>query len=356
MSITQTLDRYFQELEAQDKFSGVVLITQGGKQLYAGAFGYASRPWQIKNTLETRFDTASVTKLFTAIAVLQLVDQGAFALDTPVIDFLNLEGTAISRDVNVFHLLTHTSGIGDDCEEEDGCVYEDLWKTKPNYAVTETVHFLPQFVHKPPNFAPGEGCRYCNCSFILLGLMIEQVTGMAYRDYVRQHVFAKAGMTCSDFFCMDHVHENVAEGADPLRDADGNVVSWKKNIYSFPPVGSPDSGAHITAGDLDRFVRAVQAGKLLSPVLTEAFLTPHVHYHDHEDWTQMQGYVIWFYVDEAGKTVFYEKEGINAGVSAAFRYFPEHDINVVLLSNMEDGVWKPNWKLYEMVVAGEFGA
>ena len=154
-----------------------------------------------------------------------MVDQGAFTLETSVIDFLGLQGTAISRDVNVFHLLTHTSGIGDDCEEEDGCVYEDLWKTKPNYMVTETVDFLPQFVHNPPNFAPGEGCRYCNCSFILLGLMIERVTGMTYRDYIRKHVFAKAGMTHSDFLRMDRVRENVAEGADPIRDE--RATSWR---------------------------------------------------------------------------------------------------------------------------------
>ena len=356
MTFTQKLNNYFQELEAQSRFSGVVLVTRGDSELYSGAFGYANRDWKIKNTLDTRFDTASVTKFFTAIATLQLIDQGAFTLETSVIDFLGLQGTAISRDVNVFHLLTHTSGIGDDCEEEDGCVYEDLWKIKPNYMVTETVDFLPQFVHNPPNFAPGEGCRYCNCSFILLGLMIEQVTGMKYRDVVRQHVFEQAGMTHSDFLRMDRVRENVAEGADPIRDTDGNVVAWKKNIYSFPAVGSPDSGAHVTACDLDSCVRAVRAGELLSPELTAAFQKSYAHYADHDDWTQMQGYVVWFYVDETGKEVFYEKEGINAGVSASFRYYPEHDINVVLLSNMEDGIWKPNWKLHEMVVAGEFGA
>lgn len=212
------LNPYFQELEQQDKFSGVVLITQGDAQLYAGTYGYASRPWRIPNTLDMRFDTASITKLFTAVATLQLIDQGAFELDTSVIDFLRLESTAISREVTVFHLLTHTSGIGDDCEEEDGEVYEDLWKTKSNYSVTETADFLDQFVHKPANFPPGQGSRYCNCAWILLGLMIEQVSGMTYRDYVRQNVFAWAGMARSDFFHMDRVYEDVAEGSDPIKD------------------------------------------------------------------------------------------------------------------------------------------
>jgi len=306
--------------------------------------------------LETRFDTASITKLFTSVATLQLIDQGLLAPDISAVDFLELPDSAISRNVNVYHLLTHTSGIGDDCEEEAGERYEDLRVSKPNYSVVKTEDFLPQFIHKPPNFPPGQGCRYCNCSFVLLGLMIEKVTGLTYRDYVRKNVFARAGMINSDFLHMDRVHENMAEGNDPIQDKDGNTIGWKKNIYSFPPVGSPDSGAHVTAGDLDRFLRAVKAGKLLSPELTEAFLTPQVHYRDMDDWTMMYGYGLWFYVDGAGETVCYQKEGINAGVSGLVRHFPAQDITVVILANMEGAVWKPVWKVHDMVVAGRLGA
>ncbi len=354
MNATSDLNHYFRQLEDGDKFSGVVLMTQGESQLYAGAFGYASRPWKIKNTLEMRFDTASITKLFTSVASLQLIDQGMFAFDTGVIDFLALDDTSISKDVNVFHLLTHTSGIGDDCEEEDGENYEDLWTSKPNYSVTTTRGFLPQFVHKPANFPPGQGCRYCNCSYVLLGLMIEKVSGLSYRDYVRQHIFAKAGMIHSGFLRMDRAHQNIAEGCDPIRDDGGHIVGWKKNIYSYPPIGSPDSGAYVTAGDLDRFIRAVSTGKLLSPELTEAFLTPQVHYRDKDGWTMMYGYGLWFYVNKAEKIICYQKEGVNAGVSGLLRYFPEQDINVVILSNMESGVWKPVRKIHEMVIAEQF--
>ena len=162
MDATKVLDRYFQELEDQDRFSGVVRITQGGSRRYERAYGYASRDWRVKNRLDTRFDTASITKLFTSVAALQLIDQGLLAFDTSATGYLGLEDTEISPKVTVYHLLTHTSGIGDDSEEEDGEVYEDLWKAKPNYSVTTTADFLPQFIHKPPNFPPGQGCRYCN--------------------------------------------------------------------------------------------------------------------------------------------------------------------------------------------------
>src|SRR6266568_1560439 len=143
------------ELAAADEFSGVVGVKRGDKELLLDAFGYASRTWNIPTTAETRFDTASITKLFTAVATLQLVEQGAFALDTSVIGYLGAERTGISPAVTPYHLLTHTSGIADDADEEAGERYEDLFRGRPNYSVIETVDYLPQFVGKPPNFAPG---------------------------------------------------------------------------------------------------------------------------------------------------------------------------------------------------------
>ena len=354
MCFTRVLDEYFRDRAAQDLFSGAVLITRGASRLYARAYGYASRAWRVPNTLDTRFDTASITKLFTAIATLQLIDGGLLAFDTPVVERLRLESTPLSKDITVFHLLTHTSGIGDDAEEEAGERYEDLWKAKPNYSVIETRDFLPQFVNKPANFPPGQGCRYCNCAYILLGLLIESISGMAYRDYVRAHVFAEAEMTASDFFRLDRVNRNVAEGCDPIRDATGTVVGWNRNIYSFPPIGSPDGGAHVTVADLDRFLRAVREGKLLSPELTGAFLSPQVVHGTIDAWTEMYGYGLRFYVDKEGKVFCYEKEGVSVGVSAIVSHFPEGDITVTLLSNMEDGAWDPAWgKIHPMVVDGQ---
>ena len=353
MKFTETLNRYFQDLEEKDEFSGVVLITQGEKDLYSGAFGFASRAWKIKNTMDVRFDTASITKLFTTVGILQLIDQKLLSIETSAIKFLGLEGTKISKEVNVFHLLTHTSGIGDDCEEEDGEVYEDLWKTKPNYSIRNTEVFLPQFIDKEPNFPPGQGCRYCNCSFVLLGLMIEKATGMSYRDYVRKHVFEKTGMKHSDFLNMGQVNENTAEGSDPVRNEKDEIIGWKKNIYSYPPIGSPDGGAYVTARDLDRFLRALQDGQLLSQELTEALFSPHVDYKEKDGWTMKYGYCFWFYIESDGKVVCFQKEGVNAGVSGAMRYFPEQDINVIILTNMEEAVWEPIWKIHELIVGGK---
>jgi CubicO group peptidase (beta-lactamase class C family) len=348
------MDRYLRDLEAIDAFSGVVRVTVGGDERFAGAYGFASRAWQVRNTMDTRFDTASITKLFTAVATLQQVDAGAFGMETSAVGYLGLDGTAISPDVTVRHLLTHTSGIGDDADEEAGESYAEVWRTRPNYSVLETADFLPQFVHRQPNFAPGASCRYNNCGYVLLGLMVERATGRTYRDVVRDDVFAPAGMSDSDFLHVDRVNARLAEGADPIRDDAGSIVGWKRNTYSYPPIGSPDAGAQVTAADLDRFLRAVRAGRLLSVEMTAAFLAPQVVWRVRDGWTQHFGYGPWFHVDDGGLLVFLEKEGINPGASGLVRHYPGRDLTVVMLSNLEDGVWDPIGVAHEMVVAGAF--
>lgn len=348
------LHRYLRDLAAADEFSGVVRVTVAGAERFAGSYGWASRAWHVPNTLDTRFDTASITKLFTGVAALQQVDAGSFSLDTRVTGYLGIEGTAIAPEVTVRHLLTHTSGIGDDADEEAGESYEDLFRDRPNYAIRETADFLPQFVHRAPNFPPGTGCRYNNCGYVLVGLMIEQATGLPYRDVVRRDIFERAVMADSGFFPMDHVNDRVAEGADPIRDRADAIVGWRRNIYSFPPIGSPDGGAFVTAADLDRFIRAVIEGRLLSPDMTSAFLMPQVAYRERDGWTQRFGYGPWFRVEPDGSILYLEKEGINAGASGSVRHYPARDLTLVVLSNLEDGAWDPRERIHDEIVAGTF--
>ncbi len=348
------MDEYLRDLAARQEFSGVVRITQGVEERFAGAYGCASRAWKIPNSLSTRFDTASITKLFTAVAVLQQVDAGRFDLRTCAVEFLGLTGTAISPQANVHHLLTHTSGIADDADEEAGEIYADLWTAKANYSVTRAEHFLPQFVHKPANFPPGEGCRYCNCGYILLGLMVEKATGMEYRDYVRQKLFRPAGMNDSGFFHMAEVTENVAEGADPILDEHEKVTGWRRNIYSYPPIGTPDGGAYVTAADLDRFLRDVRRGGLLSSEMTRYFFAPQALHTQYAAWKKMYGPGLWFYVENDGRLLFYEKDGENAGVSGMIRHYPAWDLSLVLLCNMESAAWDAARQIHAMIVDGQF--
>lgn len=348
---------------ADDEFSGVVLVTEGDLPLLEKAYGVASRRWNTPVTTDMRFDVASITKLFTSVAVLQQVAAGTLRLDSSIHDYVDLEGTTISRDVTLRHLLTHTSGIADDADEEDGESYEALWAERPNYSVTETADFLPQFAHKPPRAEPGADCRYCNVGYVLAGLALERVTGRTYRDVVRTDVFEKAGMTSSGFFDMREATPNVAEGWDPVREggsddephADGPnedapagpIIGWRQNIYSYPPIGSPDGGAHSTAADLVRFVDALRGGELLPKKWTTEFLSPQVLHHADEEAGAGEtaelayGFGLEFEVTPAGELRSFYKDGINAGASAIVRYYPATNLTVAVLSNSEDGAWDP---------------
>src|SRR5665647_902835 len=237
-----TLHTALEEAADRHEFAGVVAVRRGAEHMFEGAYGPASRRWPVPVELHTRFDTASVTKAFTAVAVLQQVEAGRLGLDQPTHELVDLAGTQIPVEVTIGHLLTHTSGIADDADEEAVEDYAGLWVDNDCYSVTETVDFLPQFVHKVPNFAPGEGCRYCIAGYLLAGLALEKVTGQGYREYVVEHVFGPATMRTAGFFDRRDPAHDVAEGWDPVRDADGRLITWRQNIFSYPPIGSPDGG------------------------------------------------------------------------------------------------------------------
>jgi len=310
-------------------FSGVVLIARGKSTVYEAAAGLATQRWGIQNTMDTRFDVASITKLFTSAAVLDLVGKGDLDLETSIHHYVDLEGTTISPEVNLLHLLTHTSGIADDADEEAGENYADLFIDKPNYSIMETKDFLPQFAFKEPLAAPGVQCRYCNVGYILAGLAIEKVTGRAYRQHVFDEVMTRAGMLDSGFYDRRDAAPRVAEGWDLV---DG---TWVENIYSYPPIGSPADGAQVTAADLVRFIQAVRSGELLNAEYTEEFFTPQVE-HDEETW---YGFGLEFDMNEDGTVRSYYKDGINTGASAIIRHYLEDGLDVAVLSNSEEGAW-----------------
>lgn len=342
--------QYLEERAAADLFAGVVRLEQdvpGGSTvtLLEQGYGLASRAWQVPCTPDIRFDTASITKLFTAVAALQQVEAGAFGLDTSVTEYLGLTGTQISGDVTPYHLLTHTSGIADDADEEAGEKYEDLFRDRPNYAVRTTRDILPAFVDKPPNFAPGQGCRYCNVGYVLLGLMVEVASGLSYREYVAEHVFSPAGMENALFAAMDVVSPRIAEGAEPMHDGGGARVGWRRNIYSYPPIGSPDGGAHVTAADLVAFHDALRSGRLLSAEMTAAMLRPQVVKGPRGSGSHHTGFGLEFGTDADGTVTSYWKEGINVGVSGILTHYPQCGVTAVVLSTTQEGAWGPSIEL-----------
>lgn len=315
-------------LDEQD-FTGVVLIRRGPTVLFEAASGLASRRWGVENTLDTRFDTASITKLFTSAAVLRLAERGELDLEIPLQHWVDLSATAIDPRITLLHVLTHTSGMADDADEEAGEDYEALFRDIPNYSVMTPRDQLRFFAHKPPLAEPGTVCRYCNAGYVLAGLVLESVTGRSFRDVVFDEVFTPAGMVDSGWYDRRDDAPRVAEGWD-LRDG-----RWVQNIYAFPPIGEPAGGAHVTAGDLLRFLDAVRGGVLLGEELTEDFLTPQVEHPDGE-W---YGLGLEFEVRDDDTVRSYYKEGENPGVSGIVRHYVDEAVDVVVLSNTQEGAW-----------------
>lgn len=336
-------------LAEDDHFSGAVRISQEGTTLFESAVGYANRAWRVKNEIDTRFRVASISKMFTAVAVLQLVDRGVVGLDTAVVDALDLHNSTIPKATTVYHLLTMTAGIADWFDESGDweAVWAELCRTHPIYLFRENKDYLPLFLNKPPLHPLGTKHQYSNASYILLGLLIETVTGQSYFDFVRQNVFAKAEMHHSDYIALDGISEQVAEGY--IRQEDG---SWLRNIYSVTPSAAGDGGATSTVRDLTRFSRALRGGKMLSPEQTRAMLTPQV-VEDEEpfrgyDW--MYGFGNFFILQE-GEVVRWGHTGEEDGVSGRLYHYPQHNIDVAILGNQSWCAGKLGWALHDAIIS-----
>lgn len=327
------IERIYTAVEANphlEQFSGIVFVAQGDKELHFKAVGFAHRAHKILNTKETRFGTASVTKMFTAVSILQLIQKKKISLDTKVVNYLDLRNTRISQGVKVNHLLTHMSGIADYFDDHSNTVddFAKVWQRKPNYTINTPGDLLSLFVRKKANFIPGSKFRYCNAGYVLLGLVIEKATHYSYFDYVRKNVFRRANMADADFVAFDDVHKNVAEGYAPKKDSAGKVIGWKKDIYTVPYRGCSDGGAFAAADDILQFMRALRLGNLLTKKLTREILTPRVNTQD--GWSY--GYGMWFQLDK-DRVVRYGHGGEDPGVSCRVYYYPSQDIDVIILGN-----------------------
>lgn len=346
----QELASLFDRYHTEHHFSGTALTKQGERTLFERAYGYAHRGFKVLNRMDTMFDTASVTKLFTAVAILQLVEQGMLSLDDKITDIIDLSGTAIPTDVTLSHLLTHMSGIADDADEEEGESYEQLFINKPNYLIRNCADFIPQFAYKEPKFKAGTNVSYNNCAYVLLGLTIEQAAKGSYREYVEQHIFRPSGMNNTAFFAKDDGDAPVAEGY--VARYNNNELEWYKNIYSFPPIGTSDGGAFTTACDLDLFIRAIKDGKLLSRKMSEEMMKPQALIAREFDWGKIvNGYGLQFVYGQEGELIRMYKDGSNAGVMAMLAYYPQIDTTCVIFGNQTCDIWELHWKAEQLFMS-----
>lgn len=326
------------------RFSGAISVAPlGFGDPFELAFGFADRANRIPNTIETRFAMASGCKVFTAVAIGLLIEQGKIALDATLADCLRTHDFGFNDHqfhfgdrVTIRQLLNHTSGVPDyyneedaELEKEEGGSFADLWLDQPCYGMRSISDFLPLFKDGAMLETPGSRFLYSNSGFILLGLVVEQQTGKDFRDFVTERIFRPCGMTRSGYFAMDALPDNTALGY--VHNAKGIDHT---NIFSVPAVGGPDGGAFTTIGDMRRFWTALFEGRLLLRKMLDVFLAPAVPVTEREG-SWHYGCGVWLR-QERGRWIA-SVEGSDPGASLESEVRRDDGLVVTVLSNTDHG-------------------
>ena len=308
--LARDVDEFARRLEKEDRFSGVIVVARAGKPVFGKAYGYADREKKVPNDLETRFRIGSMNKMFTSVAIAQLVQAGKVAYTDSVAKVLpDYPDKEIARRVTIHHLLTHTSGLGDFFGPEFA-KKKDTLHTLQDY--------LALFAGKPLRFEPGTSWTYSNAGMIVAGLVVERVSGESYFDYVRKHIYAPAGMKDSGTF--DKTRPQPDQSIGYTKDEG----KWVPNFDTLPLMGSSAGGGDSTGPDLVRFASALKSGKLVSPEFVALITTGKV-----------DKYAYGFVDDQVAGARVVGHGGGAPGMNANLDIYWDTDTAVVVLANRD---------------------
>jgi CubicO group peptidase (beta-lactamase class C family) len=243
----------------EEGYPGVIQIRIGERIKIREAFGTADRLNGLPHTMDTRFAVASVTKMFTAVRVYQLAEEGLIDLDRPIASVLDRLPQALPRESTVMDLLGHRSGYGDYIDDDAELPFEQM----PVASLRCPEDYWPILMQVRPTPGGRGRASYSSAGFILLGLMIEHITGRSYFEEIRDSVFDPAAMPRSGFDELDALPRDCARGY---------LKTGEINTDHLPARGGPDGGAYCSAGDISRFFDALHAGKLLSSTSLERMI------------------------------------------------------------------------------------
>ncbi|MDR0897651.1 MAG: beta-lactamase family protein [Oscillospiraceae bacterium] len=325
--IQMNIEKVWNNWHNAEAFSGVFTVSNEQGVIFERCSGFRNRSEALPNNKDTVFGIASGTKLFTGLAICKLIDAGKLSLDDALCNILPHDLDQIDKSVTVHHLLTHTSGIGDYLDEEAPNSNEQiqaLYNQYPVYLWERLDYYLPMIIHLPKKFEPGARFGYSNAGFVLLGLVIEAVSGKSYQQYVDEEIIAPLALRHTGFYYMNALPANTAYGY--MEDESG---IWRTNIFNLPIVGGSDGGLYTCAGDLDTLWRAVFSGRVLSDSMLQSFLKAHIA----RDSGMSYGLGVYRF-DRTSDTIYYAVGG-DFGVDFFTAYFPKEKIVASALGNTE---------------------
>lgn len=331
----ENLDSFLHRLDSADVFSGTVLVAKNGHPIFVQAYGEADKAHRVANHIDTRFSLGSMNKMFTAVAVMQLAERGRLSLDDPVSKYVPdiLAGKAGER-VQLKHLLSHTSGLGDFLEEASG---------QPPGALRTIDDFVDLVRGDSLQFQPGDQFSYSNAGFLLLGKIVEVASGSDYYEYVREHIYEPAGMSSAGTRPQDGVIPHLAIGYDKEYTLDG--IRFRNNRFAIGVRGSSAGGGYGSVIDLMNFAIALRDGTLLSPESVNLLTTAKPDLGS-------EGYGFGFVVNPADGIVGHS--GGFAGVSANLDIF-SGSYDAVVLSNYRGAMQPVRQRIRHLVKALENG-
>ncbi len=256
------IDQIVQSRSAAGDFNGAVLVGRNGEILYQRAFGFANVEWKIPNDLETKFEIGSMTKQFTALLVLQFVNEGKIHLDGHISDYLPFYRRDSGSRVTVTELLSHASGIPN-FTNLPGFLEGPASRT--TYAVRD---FVEKYCSGDLHFEPGTKFEYSNSGYFVLGAVLEQVSGKAYEQLLKERIFEPLGMRNSGYA---HSEEIIPHRAAGYERAGGRLRNARFYDMSIPF----DAGAmYSTVGDLWLWDQALYGERLLPARLRDSYSSP----------------------------------------------------------------------------------
>ena len=320
-------------------FRGVVSVSKNSESLFKKAYGYADLPNKRANRADTIFEVASGSKAFVAVGVMKLIEEGKLTLESKLGDVVDIDLKATDPNITVRQLLTHTSGMGDYFDESVMDDMSQLWATLPSYNARTPADMLPTFINKPPMFKAGERFHYNNAGYVMLAIIIEKITGMAFDTYLDGLIFKPCGMKDTAYHALDSLPANCATAYIYDKEAD----KYRTNYYSTNVQSDGAGGVYTTVGDVELFWKHFLAGGIVS-LATVKEMTILQAGCDEEG--EHYGFGFWL----KDKTVPFI-QGYDPGVSFVSRHHPDGLLTVVV-SNYCDNVWEVNRCIERVVCEG----